>query len=1245
MADTITKDLTSLVNDISQTIRPLEMCRLFYGEADQQTLGLIKKIIATRYPSLCKFESSDQILNLFSIIGSTLDQTICRNILGNDENPFSSLRTNTNNLCRNETSSRYFIGDRATPGETSALLTRIAQTKSDKAQDLFRAINQGGEALPDIVNSLFESPDNLNFEIPRNPPSYDKTVQKVGQDMFKPVITSFYSELTKHVPSLMNVKGDGRVFADDYRIRSIKELQRGLNSQNSEDLRRYYRSYVNMRLGGDNKGYRKRPSFLEGYDVTEDLLKTRVTPLVTDLVEFSPPGFSYDRFNFVYGLRPARNENEDQWANTSDQYTVRLLDTTEPHLNDDRDQSSPINETVFAAVFDSQKLHPDVASYLTTVGDGQPSPTEVPGSVDAFFDIIMGGWKRALSTYDPGFEQFLMGQDSKDLHYRHVFSDTNKASLEYFVKLSGIGKMFQGSLFDERLKNITCALNIHQADPPDQAESGILNIDPIAQSVVDFEAASTEEDRAKRSVMALCQASYRLYLRTVAIKIVLESMFVFAKFRPKVIFSSKLFIVYFVKYLLREVKSIDSVFLGQMIDYFRNEMITQGSLTSQGPSEAETAGQEFYDSGFLRIDPLTGEQVKVITEYYISGIEQTAGASQGHPGEHGYADPDRIIDALLRGLEDEVEDGEREPADEDEVPPCITRGAIIGAGLVGNGEVDEATGLEIIGFLEYFIKEQLAQIIPDIELAFENFERFTSNDIMSFVTSEIPLIKQFDVVPYEATLSGGTSQKRVYSDVLANQFLPRGTGVDIQGQVQVALDSVDEEENTLEAVLLNNILRSFDEEESYPGEFAENRREKIEKYIDYIFKVINGEDSLIQPQMNQYKNGGFVIERYVRNTDSQRGIYQGGIASFAEHQSDLSGRIEPYLNSNTGLVDISHLKFGVRLCYVYPLKLNKEFSVGLEDLRTNIRLEAGEETDAYENFGSSTNMFENPDVRNRMRQERAYILTENIGVNNQNNTQITVRARVQNTPVYEYQEDLEQFTSDLRRQFKYFMVPVASQELNISGQFEAGQVQAEGFLETLYGQEYQSRMSTDLLNSAPTKAIFEYCFPLERFLSLATIYNAEYVRGMSGRERYLRQTQEEIIKLCQIAENLQRDDWWEKTPADFGFKEEQLGVSKEQMPLMAALKVIEGLISIVPPLKAWFKGLFQLIPKTLDITIDLVPGLETALGLLPFDPTRLIRSAANTKNKALPKMPPYKDSPRDVLTGENSGSCVEEEDV
>ena len=52
MADTITKDLTSLVNDISQTIRPLEMCGLFYGEADQQTLGLIKKIIATRYPLL-----------------------------------------------------------------------------------------------------------------------------------------------------------------------------------------------------------------------------------------------------------------------------------------------------------------------------------------------------------------------------------------------------------------------------------------------------------------------------------------------------------------------------------------------------------------------------------------------------------------------------------------------------------------------------------------------------------------------------------------------------------------------------------------------------------------------------------------------------------------------------------------------------------------------------------------------------------------------------------------------------------------------------------------------------------------------------------------------------------------------------------------------------------------------------------------------------------------------------------------
>ena len=183
------------------------------------------------------------------------------------------------------------------------------------------------------------------------------------------------------------------------------------------------------------------------------------------------------------------------------------------------------------------------------------------------------------------------------------------------------------------------------------------------------------------------------------------------------------------------------------------------------------------------------------------------------------------------------------------------------------------------------------------------------------------------------------------------------------------------------------------------------------------------------------------------------------------------------------------------------------------------------------------------------------------------------------------------------------------------------------------------------------KAIFKYIFPIKRFLSLLTIYNAEYIHGLLGRENFLEETQKMIINTSSIIENTANEDWWRTPPpaGDGTFdlinksgdslpKEEQLDIPKKLLPVFTVLKVIEGLIAIVPPLKPWFKGLFEGIPKIINAIFSVIPSIP---GLGYFK--ELVSSAGDTKQPKLPPMPGVKGArPRDILDEEEVVSSEEE---
>jgi len=209
------------------------------------------------------------------------------------------------------------------------------------------------------------------------------------------------------------------------------------------------------------------------------------------------------------------------------------------------------------------------------------------------------------------------------------------------------------------------------------------------------------------------------------------------------IFNSKLFMKYFVRYFLREVRDIDEQFLFRMLDYFRNEVETR--QTPWDPATApESETRESLQQGEEFIDPLTGRPVRVITSYYVSNEEQSPGASQGRSGDHGRPRRNRILNGPLgdRDILDLI-DRDDEQSDE-ERDPCDADLAEIILGLIGDGQLD-LDGRPIIGFLEYFIKEQLADLIPDLDKTFENYDRYESDTMFDLLVDELEYIREVNV--------------------------------------------------------------------------------------------------------------------------------------------------------------------------------------------------------------------------------------------------------------------------------------------------------------------------------------------------------------------------------------------------------------------------------------------------------------------------------------------------------------------
>jgi len=357
-----------------------------------------------------------------------------------------------------------------------------------------------------------------------------------------------------------------------------------------------------------------------------------------------------------------------------------------------------------------------------------------------------------------------------------------------------------------------------------------------------------------------------------------------------------------------------------------------------------------------------------------------------------------------------------------------------------------------------------------------------------------------------------------------------------------------------------------------------------------------------------------------------------------------------YLDPDTNIIDFSNLRFGLRLTYVYPLKFNSEAEI----MRNRAILQEDfASQDPYEYYAGVIGQY-GPDAEAASKKNRAFFLRENVRYEEIPQT-IEVRGSERSRFVdYEQTIEREIDQSIAEQQFTYITVPIASQEVDITSEIRySGLINLPATLEREFRQQYEPALRQALLDSPAAKTIFDYCFPVDRFLSILTIYNAEHIRTMSGREDFLKETQDMIVRTSQIAENLTRPDWHEvdvtneRVFGDKAVKEEQLEVSKDLLPVMTVLKIIEGLVSVIPVLKVWFRGLFSLVPKTISTLLEFpnftvagvrLPTIGSALRPLGSI-ISLFGEAAEVSNPSLPKMPPYNNSPRNVLDGKRDEEC------
>ena len=131
-----------------------------------------------------------------------------------------------------------------------------------------------------------------------------------------------------------------------------------------------------------------------------------------------------------------------------------------------------------------------------------------------------------------------------------------------------------------------------------------------------------------------------------------------------------------------------------------------------------------------------------------------------------------------------------------------------------------------------------------------------------------------------------------------------------------------------------------------------------------------------------------------------------------------------------------------------------------------------------------------------------------------------------------------------------------------------------------YTQNFFSPLSKEIVEDPGYRVLFEYVFPLDRFMSLVTIYSAEHVAGLPGRRELFDETRDLLRRMYYAAAHSGDDEWWRrKEEPTKDWWDKPLELSIPGILFMTPFKILQALLILVPPLNWFLDMLLGFLPE------------------------------------------------------------------
>lgn len=217
-------ELNRALDDISLLVSSRELCRLFTGKSSQKTLSLIRNLLKNSYPLLFDcLKDKSMIAKFFYKVGTTIGSEFCDTI--SELAPIQSPRLEECDIDEPlefefEELSLLYSGRNIDPSTINELLTKAKERKEKQMLGLKNAAKlisdneQGKNPFSDMLNSLNQNECGTGTSFfSYSHESYDFMQKELLDTMFDPISASFDRDL-RGVVDAMITNRDGDVEID-----------------------------------------------------------------------------------------------------------------------------------------------------------------------------------------------------------------------------------------------------------------------------------------------------------------------------------------------------------------------------------------------------------------------------------------------------------------------------------------------------------------------------------------------------------------------------------------------------------------------------------------------------------------------------------------------------------------------------------------------------------------------------------------------------------------------------------------------------------------------------------------------------------------------------------------------------------------------------------------------------------------------------------------------------------------------